>query len=155
LLRDVRLRALADAPHAFASSYADEAARPQEAWDADATTRSDGHESTIYILVSEHGVVGLVGAYRSTQEPGTVELVSMWVSPDARGHGLGARLIDEVMEWARESGARRVALWVMRENDEAIALYRRAGFVETGISEAAATHPCRGELRMAHELGVS
>ncbi len=33
--------------------------------------------------------VGLAGGYQ--EEPGVVELVSMWVGPRARGHGVGER----------------------------------------------------------------
>lgn len=152
LLRDVRLRALTEAPRAFASSFDEEARRPSAAWDADAETRSAGNESASFVVESDRGVVGLVGAHRSGEEPATVELVSMWVAPDARGQGLGGRLVEEVVEWAREGGARRVVLWVTRGNRPAIALYERAGFVATDPAVGAA-HACHGQLRMARELG--
>lgn len=108
LLRAVRLSAMADAPSAFASSFDVESHRPAHAWDADAAAGSAGSESADYVVESD-----------------TMELVSMWVAPDARAQGLGARLVEQVVEWAREGAARRIALWVMRRNRPAIALYER------------------------------
>lgn len=153
LLRDVRLAALADAPGAFFSTFGDEAHRPAEAWEADAVARSAGPEDTTFVAESERGVLGLVGAYRSTEEPGTVELVSMWVAPEARGKGIGEGLVEQVVEWARAGGARRVALWVVQGNDPAFALYERAGFVTVDPSESLGSHPCQRELRMVRALG--
>jgi ribosomal protein S18 acetylase RimI-like enzyme len=51
----------------------------------------------------------------------------MWVSPKARGRGVGDRLIGAVVEWARA-----VTLAVSEGNAAATALYRRHGFVDTG-----------------------
>ncbi len=153
LLRGLRLRALADAPGAFASTFDEEAGRPTGAWDADADARSAGDGSATFVVESTGGIVGLVGAYLNAEERGTVELVSMWVAPDARREGLGTRLVEQVVDWAREGGACRVALWVVRGNRPAIALYERSGFVPTGLAQVPATHPCREELRMVHELG--
>jgi GNAT superfamily N-acetyltransferase len=129
-----------------------ESQRPADAWDADATARSSGNESASFVAEAERGVVGLVGAHRNRDEPATVELVSMWVAPGSRGHGLGARLVELVIEWAREGGAQRVALWVVRGNRPAIALYERAGFVTADRPSSLAAHPCHEELRMVREL---
>lgn len=152
LLRDIRLAALADSPTAFESTLAGESARPDEAWEADAETRSEGSSSVNYIAENDDGVIGLVGAYRNEDEPGTVELVSMWVAPHGRGHGVGGQLIDRVTEWAKAAGATRVALWVTSGNEPAVALYARAGFIPTAVTKRHESHPCYEELRMAREL---
>jgi ribosomal protein S18 acetylase RimI-like enzyme len=49
----------------------------------------------------------------------------MWVSPAARGQGVGERLITAVEDWASRAGARTVKLAVADGNERAIALYRR------------------------------
>ena len=54
----------------------------------------------------------------------------MWVSPDARGLGLGRRLLTELEAQARKHGARMLHLETNRSLVEAIALYRSAGFRE-------------------------
>lgn len=58
------------------------------------------------------------------------ELRRMWVAPSARGLGVGARMLAELERLAREAGARVVHLETNRALAEAIALYRRSGYVE-------------------------
>ncbi len=58
------------------------------------------------------------------------ELKRMWVSPDARGLGLGRRLLVELERHAKESGSRVVRLETNRALKEAIQLYRSGGYRE-------------------------
>ena len=151
-LRDVRLRALEDTPTAFASNLAAEATRLPTAWDEAALVRSEGWESATFIAEEDGRWQGLVGAYRPAGRPGVVELVSMWVDPAARGHGLGASLATEVLEWARAGGAATVELWVTTGNEQAISLYRRLGFATTSDYQPLPSDPCRDEVRMSLAL---
>jgi ribosomal protein S18 acetylase RimI-like enzyme len=61
---------------------------------------------------------------------GLAELKRMWVAPEARGLGLGARLLRELEQHARQSGAQVIHLETNRALTEAIALYRRHGYEE-------------------------
>jgi DNA-binding MarR family transcriptional regulator/N-acetylglutamate synthase-like GNAT family acetyltransferase len=54
----------------------------------------------------------------------------MWVAKDARGLGVGRRLLQELENFARRSGAKKVRLDTHRSLTEAIALYRRSGYRE-------------------------
>ena len=58
------------------------------------------------------------------------ELKRMWVSSDARGLGIGRRLLAELEARAREHGAISARLETNRSLTEAIRLYRSAGYVE-------------------------
>ena len=58
------------------------------------------------------------------------ELKRMWIAPEARGHGVGRRLLVELERHARDSGAAAVRLETNRALTEAIALYRRSGYAE-------------------------
>ncbi len=58
------------------------------------------------------------------------ELKRMWVSPVARGLGLGRRLLWELERHALEAGARVVRLETNRTLTEAIQLYRTSGYRE-------------------------
>lgn len=54
----------------------------------------------------------------------------MWVSPQARGIGLGSRLLGALEEHARKGGAKVARLETNRALGEAIELYRRSGYRE-------------------------
>jgi len=86
-LRDIRLAALQDAPQAFASTYGREAAFAEADW-----LRWISRGDTFLAYAPELGTapVGIVGGHDG--EPGTIELISMWISPEARGRGIGAGL---------------------------------------------------------------
>ncbi len=58
------------------------------------------------------------------------ELKRMWVSPGARGIGLGRRMLAELEGWAAAHGARVVQLETNRALTEAIAMYRSSGYAE-------------------------
>ena len=58
------------------------------------------------------------------------EMKRMWVAPEARGLGLGRRLLSELEARARAAGAAVVHLETNRALTQAIELYRRSGFVE-------------------------
>ena len=58
------------------------------------------------------------------------ELKRMWVAPQARGLGLGRRLLRELEHYAKERGARMVRLETNRALNEAIQLYRSSGYRE-------------------------
>lgn len=61
---------------------------------------------------------------------GCSDIKRMWVSPDARGLGLGRRLLAALEDEARAAGADVARLETNAALVEAIALYRSAGYVE-------------------------
>jgi DNA-binding MarR family transcriptional regulator/GNAT superfamily N-acetyltransferase len=58
------------------------------------------------------------------------EIKRMWVSPSARGLGVGRRLLQELERRAAERGVTTVRLETNGSLKEAIALYRAAGYIE-------------------------
>ena len=58
------------------------------------------------------------------------ELKRMWVSPSARGLGVGRRILDALEQHARDRGVRTVRLETNRALREAIGLYRASGYAE-------------------------
>jgi len=56
------------------------------------------------------------------------DIMTVAVTPAARGHGLGRRLLDELEARARAGRAASVMLEVRADNAAAIALYERAGY---------------------------
>lgn len=60
----------------------------------------------------------------------------MSVRRDYWGRGIGAHLLDTLLDWARGTGIiRKIKLRVLDTNQRAIALYRARGFVEEGRLE--------------------
>lgn len=125
LWRALRLAALAEAPEAFGSTLAEwsgEGDREQR-WRARLSIPG-AHELVVHL---DGAPVGMVSGV-PTADAGVVEMISMWVSPAGRGRGVGDRLVEAVVQWARERGATTLRLAVMRDNAPAIALYERHGF---------------------------
>lgn len=64
-----------------------------------------------------------------------IEIASIAVGDEARGGGIGTRLITDLMNLARERGAERLSLEVSVLNPRAQALYRRLGFAPQRVIE--------------------
>ena len=129
LWRSLRLSALAEAPYAFGSRLADW----QGPRDAEEHWRRRLLDVPHNVVAFYQGVpAGMAsGARRGDDE---AELLSMWVTPAARGHGVGDALVESVRTWAEALPASRLTLGVRTRNVAAIVLYRRHGFVDVGQS---------------------
>ena len=145
-MRDIRLEALRDAPDAFGSTYARDAAFEPAEWHRRATR--DGSFFAFIPGLAEPA--GLAGGYE--EEPGVVELISMFVRPRARGHGVGEALVDAVAAWARNRKATSVHLWVTESNKPALRLYERCGFTVTPERQPLPSNPALGEIGMTRPL---
>ncbi|MEU5155748.1 GNAT family N-acetyltransferase [Glycomyces sp. NPDC021274] len=146
LWRRLRLAALAEAPYAFTSRLADW----QGPSDTEARWRARLAGTNTHDLVAEDrsSPVGMASGI-ATEDPGIVELISMWVAPEARGRGVGDALIGAVEQWARRSGAGTLRLSVAAGNPAAAALYRRNGF-----GDLQGTQDADGTWQMAKRLEV-
>ncbi|MEV0538142.1 GNAT family N-acetyltransferase [Kitasatospora sp. NPDC050463] len=123
LWREVRLAALDEAPQAFKARLADWCSGGEERW------RERLELPDAYNIVALLGGRTVAMASGLPVEGGAYELRSVWVSPQARGRGVGDRLIAAVETWALQSGATTLKLAVIPGNEPAIALYQRNGFV--------------------------
>ncbi len=151
--REVRLAALRDSPFAFASTYEEEAVLPDAQWREWASQRAGGDSNAVFFaLDSSDRPIGIVAVFYPETRPADAELVSMWVAPEARGGGVGGRLVDTAIRWATETRAESVWLWVTRDNDAARQLYQRKGFALTGEYTSLPSDPCALEDRMVLRL---
>ena len=141
MFREVRLAALLDAPYAFGSTYEREVGADEDNW----RTRLGGRAQ--FVAELDGKVVGTAGCIAS-DDTTSAALISMWVSPGARGKGAGEALVNAVLDWARNEGFVAVFLWVTVGNAPAEKLYARCGFTRTGATQPVRPAESRMELEM-------
>ncbi len=143
-LRAIRLRALAEAPDAFATTLGEAEKRDPDDCEAQIAALPT------FVWREGDTDLGLVRGAARDGDPESGYLISMWVAPEARGRGVGAALVNEVVAWARGSGLRRLFLDVGLHNAAARRLYERVGFVATGAMPQTAA--CVREMEMVMAL---
>ena len=132
VLRDVRLRALRDAPMAFGSTLAREERYGPEKWERWAAESASGERQVIFIA---EPAAGMASGVIDDEDSALAHLYAMWVAPDARGTGAGKALLEAVVAWATEHGAERLTTSVADGNTTAAGLYTAGGFADTGRRE--------------------
>jgi GNAT superfamily N-acetyltransferase len=141
-IRDIRLRALRDAPSAFSATY--EAASGLAPSDWRGWTTGEGWSGQVATFVAERILDTTAAPAAPTvfdamatgvvfeSEPAIGHLFAMWVDPSVRGTGVAQELVQAVVEWARDRGVDELRVSVTDGNGRAEALYTHAGFVRTG-----------------------
>jgi RimJ/RimL family protein N-acetyltransferase len=136
----VRLRALTD------SLGPDDPQCRQEASFTAAQWRRRLRDHAQFAALIDDRPIGLISAQQENAE--TVYLYSLWLDPDARGHGLARPLVAAALDWARGQRARRVTLRVAEDNAVARGVYESLGFSVA----TAEKHGTPGELVMSLRL---
>lgn len=95
---------------------------------ADFAEDHDPHLERVWIAELDGRPVGCVMCVRD-EAPATARLRLLLVEPDARGLGIGDRLVTAVVDFARGVGYRDLVLWTNDVLGAARRLYQRHGFV--------------------------
>jgi DNA-binding MarR family transcriptional regulator/predicted N-acetyltransferase YhbS len=103
---------------------------------ADYAEHHDPKREAAWIAEVDGEPVGCVLCVR--RDDATAQLRLLLVDPRARGRGIGGRLIDECLRFARRAGYEQIVLWTNDVLHDARRLYERAGFelVESGEHHA-------------------
>ena len=97
---------------------------------ADYAARADHKRESAWIAEVDGQPVGCVFCMRKTDEVAQLRL--LLVEPQARGMGIGERLVAECIAFARRSGYRELMLWTNDVLHAARRIYQRAGFELVG-----------------------
>jgi len=106
--------------------------QPSEAFWIGELIRAD--ENLVLVAEADGDVVGnilvSVDRGRATEHIG---VLSICVARDWREVGVGTELVAGAQAWAAERGLRKLSLGVFPDNERAIAVYERRGFVREGL----------------------
>jgi ribosomal protein S18 acetylase RimI-like enzyme len=129
------LRALADSPDAFGSTWEVEHEKPDEYWAGRLSSAVTSQRQLPLVAEAGTALVGLVWGRIEDAQPESAHVFQMWVAPEARSRGCGTVLLQTVVAWARNLKATTVSLQVTCGDTAARRLYERAGFRPAGDPE--------------------
>jgi GNAT superfamily N-acetyltransferase len=93
---------------------------------ADYLEDHDPERENAWIAELDGRPAGCVLCVRKDEKVAQLRL--LLVEPRARGMGIGARLVEECMRFAREAGYEQIMLWTNDVLEDARRIYERAGF---------------------------
>jgi ribosomal protein S18 acetylase RimI-like enzyme len=128
--QEIRLKGLKCNPEAFGSTYETESVQPLSRFSERLAS------SAVFGAFRGTKLLGVAGfAVRNgAKEAHKGLLWGMYVRPDARKGGVGRRLVEAVIDFARQR-VELLQLSVVSDNEQARRLYARLGFVEYGVEK--------------------
>jgi ribosomal protein S18 acetylase RimI-like enzyme len=101
------------------------------AW-ADDNWLSQVKELTTFIASIETKDVGVARSVKDENDSKTAWIISMWVAPEARGKKVASKLLQSIVDWAKNEDVKCLKLDVVDTNTAAIKLYESYGFKPNG-----------------------
>lgn len=96
------------------------------------------NDGSHFVALIDNAVVGWCDVLRTHGESRAhVGILGIALVPEARGRGIGGRLMEAAIAKAWRQGLTRIELTVRADNSRAKALYERQGFVVEGVSRRA------------------
>ena len=102
-------------------------------------------EAQLFLAWRDDAPVGIAGVF--DEGDGTAQMVSVWVNPGHRGHGVGRALAEETLRFAAARGFACMRLWVTDGNTRARNC-TRLGFTATGRRQPLPSNPSMDEQEL-------
>jgi putative acetyltransferase len=93
--------------------------------------------AAVFVAEADGEIVARLSLARDSH-PASYHVADLGLMVDARyrRQGIGRALLERAVDWARESGVRKLELHVFPHNEAAIRLYETTGFVREGYRKA-------------------
>ena len=90
-------------------------------------------DAQVFVAESPDGILGRLSVARDPHPASRhVADLGLMVAAEHRRRGIGRRLLEQAVDWARAAGVRKLELHVFPHNAPAIALYESFGFAREG-----------------------
>ena len=96
-----------------------------------------GAREVVHVAVVDDAIAGVQSVSRfSTMSDalGHVATMGTWITSSYRGRGLGRALAASSFRFAKSRGYEKILIYVLADNDRALAFYKSLGFTEIGIA---------------------
>ena len=152
LVRDLRLRALRDAPAAFGTTLDEGLQQSNADWQSLAASMTGSARNAMFVARMGDEFVGSTYALVDRVEQLTGRIGGMWVDSRYRRRGVGRLMIAEVRKWAADHAMNSLRLWVPEDGTTARAFYQSVGFSVTSRRQPFPGDQERALLEMEHVL---
>ena len=121
LVREMRLAALSESPHAFLGIIRKESSFDESDW------RNTFKSASWHGFFVACAIVGIAKSSILAEHPEERYVESFWVRPDHRKRQVGRRMLQSIVDEARREQRRVIRLSVLRRNQSAIDAFYRLG----------------------------
>jgi len=109
----------------------------------------EAKNSLVIVADVAEEIVGFIAASKADD---IVDVFIVVVAEPYKEKGLGSRLMEYLITWAKAQEMREIILETRRSNHAALALYERVGFEQVGVRKAYYSCPIEDALLLKHEL---
>ena len=132
IYKTLRLQSLSDSPDSFGATLASEQALNDDEWSARLDYSVRGMHGVLFIALLNNNPIGLACSVTHSRTSQDGHIYQMWISPKARGLGIGHQLLTHIINWAKNEKLKRLSLAVTTTNIVALKLYQALGFRADG-----------------------
>jgi ribosomal protein S18 acetylase RimI-like enzyme len=134
--KEIRLEALKMEPQAFGSSYTTMLQQPDTFWQGRLAEAALRNGNWLLFARENDRIIGMIGAFANLEQ-NTVSVISVYVTPQARGKGVSKALMRAILEEISQlKRFQSVSLTVNKIQAPALHLYQHFGFKITREEDA-------------------